>query len=134
MVDSDEYLPIRESEREVGRRTFTVTARIIGLTAALLVIGGEYGPFYVGIWGKIIFWTGLVVAALLLLNKDVLGLLPGKVITAFLLLLHVFFVLHWFNSLDKVNFPVLALIALGEAAAFACLLMIVRRQHTGIWY
>ena len=134
MEPDDELLRIRESERESGRRIFSVTARILGVSAAVLVIVGQYGPSYLGVWGKIIFWTGPVVAALLLFNKDVLGLLLGKVNTIFLLLLHGFFVFHWFSSLEKVNFAILALVALGESAACASLLMIVRRQHTGIWY
>jgi hypothetical protein len=134
MEPDDKLLRIRKSETESGRRIFIITARIVGVFAAALVIVGQSGPSYLGVWGKIIFWTALVVAPLLLFNKNMLGLLLGKVITILLLLLHVLFVVHWFGSLEKVNFAILALVALGEGTAFASILMIVRRQHTGIWY
>jgi hypothetical protein len=127
---------VEDPDRTRAKRWIKICARVIGITAAAFVIlaQNDLAPPVFDSIGKALFWTGIVLISLLLLNQDVLSFALGKIVMLLLLMLHVLALCHYFLRLHEVSFIVLAPICLLECILFTLPFMLIRKRQSGIWY
>jgi hypothetical protein len=118
------------------RQILKIIGRVIAVCAAAFVIMARegIGPPYFDPLGKAFFWTGIVLIPLFSLSGDVLSLTVGKVTALGLFILQLALVFLLFGRLQQMTFITLTPLCFAQCLIFALPLMLIRKQHRGIWY
>ena len=118
------------------QRFLKIIGRVTALCAAAFVIMARegFGPRYFDALGKALFWTVIVFVPLFGINQDVLRLRAGKFLAGGCFALQLILVGFSFERLYELNFIIITPLSFCECLIFAMAFMLIRKQHSGIWY
>jgi hypothetical protein len=128
---------VMENSATPGFQQFLkIVGRVMALCAAAFVIMARegFGPRYFDALGKALFWTVIVFVPLFGINQDELRLTAGKFLAAGLVALQLILVGMLFERLYGLNFITITPLSFCQCLIFAMAFMLIRKQHSGIWY
>ena len=104
-------------------------ARVVGVVAALLVIGsGHSNNPVLELAGKGLFWSLAVLGSVFLLNRDLSRVPTAWIIAVCLTVVQIALVKMFWNELYQLNFIELTPIAFAQAIVFFLPFLLLRRR------
>lgn len=125
-----------DSARDQSKRSIRIFARVLGVSAALFIILAQdhIGPTYFDPLGKALFWTGIVLIPVFVLNHDVLRFGWAKILAIVQSALQILLVWLLFEKLSSFSFITLTPLCLIQSFFFTLSFMPIRKRNCGIWY